>query len=126
MKREAQSMRWTCTLVWLVLLAAILLAQEPSAQPGELRTKNTVRLALAFYGVAAWLMLGLTREGRAAGGLARWCWTLGWLAFLIHLGCAFHYYHHWSHADAVARTERVSGFGPGIYLSHLFTVLWTL
>jgi hypothetical protein len=37
----------------------------------------------------------------------------------------FHHYHHWSHADAVEHTEAVSGFGRGIYVSHLFTLVWT-
>jgi hypothetical protein len=39
---------------------------------------------------------------------------------------AFHYYHHWSHADAVRHTEVVAHFGAGIYVSHFFTLVWTL
>jgi hypothetical protein len=56
---------------------------------------------------------------------ARLCWTLGWAAFVVHLGMAFHHYHDWSHDTAVQHVEDVSGFGPGIYFSHLFTLLWT-
>ena len=37
---------------------------------------------------------------------------------------AFHYYHHWTHADAFEHTRRVSGNGEGIYVSYLFTWLW--
>ncbi len=37
---------------------------------------------------------------------------------------AFHFYHRWSHADAVEHTRQVSGFGAGIYFSHLFTLIW--
>src|SRR5262249_13594077 len=59
------------------------------------------------------------------GRLARACWTLSWLAYLIHLGMAFHHYHHWSHADAIEHTREVSGVGEGIYVSHLFTLAWT-
>src|SRR5207248_346115 len=44
----------------------------------------------------------------------------------VHLGMAFHHYHHWSHADAVEHTRAVSGVGEGIYFSHLFTLLWTV
>jgi hypothetical protein len=65
-----------------------------------------------------------TATGR--GQLARWCWTLAWSAYLVHLAMAFHHYHHWSHADAVEHTRAVSGVGEGIYVSHLFTLLWTL
>src|SRR5262249_51373718 len=59
------------------------------------------------------------------GRLARACWTLAWAAYVTHVGLAFHYYYRWSHADVVAQTERASGFGPGLYVSHLFTLAWT-
>jgi hypothetical protein len=39
---------------------------------------------------------------------------------------AAHHYAGWSHARAVERVERTTHFGPGIYVSHLFTLLWTL
>jgi hypothetical protein len=58
--------------------------------------------------------------------LARWCWTLAWAAYLVHLAMAFHHYHHWSHAHAVEHTRSVSGVGEGIYVSHCFTLLWTV
>ena len=45
---------------------------------------------------------------------------------MIHVGVAIQLYHHGSHAEAVAHTERRSGFGAGIYVSHLFTLAWTL
>jgi hypothetical protein len=65
----------------------------------------------------------LARTG--PGRLARWCWTLAWAAFVVHLGMAFHHYHHWSHDDAVRHTQEVSGFGEGVYVSDLFAVAWT-
>jgi hypothetical protein len=37
---------------------------------------------------------------------------------------AFHFFHYWSHAHALAHTRRVSGVGEGIYASYLFTALW--
>src|SRR5439155_22353494 len=93
-------------------------------------TRDTVRVSLAYYAAAAWLMLGLWpadwRAESSRGALARWCWTLAWAAYLVHLWVAFQIYHHGSHAEAVAHTEVRSGFGPGIYVSHLFTLLWTL
>src|ERR1700722_13132423 len=65
----------------------------------------------------------LAQSGR--GRLSRWLWTFAWLTYLVHLAMAFHYAHHWSHAEAVRHTEAVSGFGPGIYVSHFFTLAWT-
>ena len=127
--------RWSVPLVcllWLTLMAAALI--EPSlagaADPGDALTRNTVRVALAYYAAAAALMLVLRPAEWAAaswrGRLARGCWTLAWAAYLVHLAMAFHHVDHWSHARAVARTHARTGFGEGIYLSHLFTLLWTL
>jgi hypothetical protein len=116
---------------WLVLLGATVslpyLLQSPTL--GDDLTRYTVRLALLYYAVAATLMLLLHRDewlaGTGRGRLARWCWTLAWSSYLVHLAMAFHHYHHWSHADAVEHTRAVAGVGEGIYCSHLFTLLWT-
>jgi hypothetical protein len=115
---------------WALLLAGAILAPRfrASPDPGDDWTRNTVRVALAFYAAAAGLMLVLRPaewDGSGRGDLARCCWSLAWAAYVIHVGTAFHFYHHWSHADAVRHTEDVSAFGPGIYVSHLFTLLWT-
>ncbi len=56
----------------------------------------------------------------------RWCWTLAWAAFVIHVAVSFHFFHHWSHQRAFQHVEDVSHFGPGIYVSYLFTLLWTI
>jgi len=116
--------------LWLVLLAATLAAPFvlDADDPGDALVRYTVRLSLAYYTAAATLMLLLRpEEWRPAGRgrLARWCWSLAWAAYLVHLALAFHFAHHWSHADAMEHTERRSGFGPGIFLSHLFTLAWT-
>ena len=53
---------------WALLLAGVLAAPAltHSANPGDDLTRHAVRLALAYYGVAAALMLLLTPgEGRA-------------------------------------------------------------
>jgi hypothetical protein len=65
------------------------------------------------------------RATTASGSLARWCWTWAWLCFLVHVAMAFHFYHRWSHADALERTRQVSGIGEGLYLSYLFTMFWS-
>jgi hypothetical protein len=127
--------RWTApaaTVLWTVLLIVLLAAPLTTASPtlGEDWTRNTVRLSMAYYAAAALLMLGLTRRGwesnAAAVRLARLLWTLAWLAYVIHLACAFHFYHDWSHAEAVEHVRRRARVGEGIFVSHLFTLLWTL
>jgi hypothetical protein len=115
---------------WGVLLAAVLGLPWllHSTDPGDALIRNTIRLALLYYTIALNIMLWLQPVEWAATGrgrLARLCWTLAWLTYLVHLGMAFHFYHDWSHADAVRHTEEVSGFGAGIYVSHLFTLVWS-
>jgi hypothetical protein len=121
---------WLAVVAWAVLLALVLVLPTltHSADPGDDLTRHTVRVSLAFYTVAAGLMLVLRPDewpgGRARS--ARLLWSLSWLAYLVHLGMAFHYYHRWSHAAAVEHVQKRSGFGEGIYVSHLFTLVWTL
>jgi hypothetical protein len=38
---------------------------------------------------------------------------------------AFHYYHQWSHAHAFEHTRHVAGAGEGLYVSYLFTGVWS-
>jgi hypothetical protein len=118
-------------LAWGLLLGVVLIlpALTDSAAPGDDLTRHTVRLALLLWAAAAVLMLSLAPDEWAAvgrGRLARCCWSLAWLAYLVHLGMAFQYYHHWTHAAAVRHVRDVSGLGEGIYFSHAFTLFWTL
>jgi hypothetical protein len=103
--------------------------------PGELLTVWTIRLALACYvaHLAGWLVF---RTGNSTAAtwpaIARWIWTLGCGLFVIHVACAFHFYHDWSHAAAFEKTahetEELLGFrfGEGIYFSYLFLAIWVL
>jgi LPXTG-motif cell wall-anchored protein len=116
---------------WLILLAAVFLAPLifPPANLADNLTRNTVRLALlGYFPALALILLMRPSEFLACGGrgsLARWLWTLGWLTYLVHLAVAFHFYHGWSHARAFQHVRDVSGFGPGIFVSHFFTLVWT-
>jgi hypothetical protein len=100
---------------------------------GALLTQWTIRLALACYVLylAGWLV----NRGRASTrwrAIARWLWTIGCGLFVVHVACAFHFTHGWSHAAAFEstadETEAFLGvrFGEGIYFSYLFLALWVL
>jgi hypothetical protein len=84
-------------------------------------------LALSLY-VAAEMAVAFKQN--ATGGVARWLNTIGGAVFLLHVVCAFHFYHQWSHAVAYADTARqtaeFSGWnsGVGLYVNYLFTVVW--
>jgi hypothetical protein len=38
---------------------------------------------------------------------------------------AFHWGHRWSHTNALAHVEEAAGFSSGLYVSYVFSVLWT-
>jgi hypothetical protein len=113
-----------CLLVGMLGLSLVLFEDM-----GDALTRNTIRLALAWYAVAVACMFTMTsddwRSTTATGRQVRWCWTWAVVCFLVHVGMAFQFYHHWSHAAAFERTRQVSGFGEGIYVSYAFTGLWT-
>ncbi len=117
---------WSAAMIGVLTLPCLL--DSPSR--GDDLTRGPVRVALLFYAIAATSMLLLeSREWRADAGrgpIARLGWTLAWAAYVVHVGMAFHHYHAWSHQAAIEHTRAVSGFGEGIYFSHLFTLLWTV
>lgn len=117
------------TLLGLGSITAVKLASAFVASDlGDALTRNMIRLALAWYATALALMMFLRNDDwRAAtrlGRAARWCWTWGVAAFVIHVLLAFHFFHHWSQAAALQHTREVSGVAEGLYVSYLFTGLW--
>lgn len=118
--------------LWLVLMVAVIAAPVAAHSPnlGDDLVRNTVRVSLFYYALAVNVMIWLGPTGWQAstrwGRLARQAWSFGWAAYLVHLAMAFHFYHGWSHADAVEHVREASGFGEGIFVSHLFTLLWTV
>jgi len=102
-----------------------------STPVGELLTHWTVRIAFGLYVLALAVRLGAPASP-ARDRFFRLCWTAGCLAFVVHVGCAFHFFHGWSHADAYRETARqtaaltgvASGFG--LYLNYVFLFAWLL
>jgi hypothetical protein len=96
---------------------------DPVTNHGELLTHWTVRLAMAFY-VASLASRGFSPRWSRIG------WTAGCLAYLLHVACAFEYYHHWSNGEAYAATARQTAevvgldWGGGLYVNYAFTLVW--
>ncbi len=102
-----------------------------STPAGELLTHWTVRIAFGLYVLALAVQLAAPRSA-VRNRFFRLCWTAGCLAFVVHVACAFHFFHHWSHTDAYRETARqtqeltgvASGFG--VYLNYAFLIAWLL
>lgn len=63
---------------------------------------------------------------------ARWIWTLGFAALAIHIALAFQFFHHWSHAAAIAATAEqtadVTGlrWGGGVWVNYTLLMVWAI
>lgn len=92
---------------------------------GEFLTRATIWLALAGYAAAAVFLL---RTG--SWNSARLWWTIGCLAYVAHVVCAFHFSYDWSHATGLSetarQTEALTGrrSGAGLYVNYFFTLVW--
>jgi hypothetical protein len=113
--------RWLFLIgLWALVLGGILIVPDfvPLSDRGDFLIRNTVRLALVYWVVGAALMI------RSLSATARLAWTLACAAYLVHVGLAFEYAHRWSHGEAFRHVEVVSGYGEGIFVSYLFTLVW--
>jgi hypothetical protein len=119
-------MAWPC-------YSPSIIAATPSPRSllpmlGSMLIAWTIRLSLLCYGGAIAIELGAGRQ--RGDGAARWLWTAGCLLFVVHLLCALHFYHGWSHRHVLdhtaEQTERMLGVacGAGVYFSYAFLLLW--
>jgi hypothetical protein len=88
-----------------------------------------IHISSALY--AAAVALWLLRERPGFARIARACWAAACGLFVTHVALAFHFYHGWSHADALKETARRaaeatgSSTGNGIYLNYLMILIWS-
>lgn len=89
------------------------------ADVADFETRQTARVMTFLWAVA---MAGRIRLGRTP--VTRAWWTAACLAFVVHVATAFNRIHGWSHARAFDHVEETSGYGPGVFVSYAFTILW--
>jgi len=96
---------------------------------GEFLTRFTVWVAVAGY-AAGTAAFALSRGRRRWDAAARLAWTVGCVALLAHVACAFNFYHAWSHAAAYRDTARQTAgatgldWGGGLYFNYALLVAW--
>jgi hypothetical protein len=92
---------------------------------GQAVTIWTARAAAALYVVSLALLL------RGQSTASRLASTFGLVTYLLHVGCAFHFFYGWSHSiayrETARQTEELFGvrWAGGLYLNYLFTLLWS-
>src|SRR5262249_31395003 len=106
-------------ILWLLCIGCLLAAPQLVSldDSGDFLVRNSARLALLWWAGAVVLLI-------RSDPLARLAWSLACLAFLLHVAIALQEAHHWSHAAAFRHVEEVSGYGEGIFVSYLFTLIW--
>jgi hypothetical protein len=98
---------------------------------GEILTRITVWLALAGYVIGASVYL-LSRGRRSWDVVARAAWTAGVISLIVHVACAYHFYHNWSQAAAYRETARqtaeVTGldWGGGLFINYALIIGWVV
>ncbi len=85
----------------------------------DLLVRGSAWLSFVFY--IATYVVWLRRQQLSR---VRWCWTVAWLIFAVHVGLAFHLVHHWSHAAAWEATAQQSGVGEGLYFNYATLLIW--
>ena len=98
---------------------------------GELLTRFSIWVTLAGYFIGA-ALLALSRKKPNLEPKARLAWTIGCLSLLIHVVCAYQFYHHWSHDSVYRETSRQTAevigleWGGGVYFNYALIVCWVL
>ncbi len=99
---------------------------------GLLLTRATAIVAVGLFTLA----LALRSRARSSADpertrvQARVAWSVGCAIFIVHVACAFHFVHSWSHAAAYETTARETfeltgwNFGAGLWANYLFTAVW--
>ena len=112
--------------LWLYLDLNWLL-EASAMNPDDPRIRESAWIVIFMWPIAA-ACLQLHRWNPAryveSRTWVRVLYTASLVMMLLHLAVAYHLGHGWSHSDAFERTERVSGFGPGIFVSYFFVLVW--
>jgi hypothetical protein len=117
-------------LVFVLLLwdyRGVLLGPSGSDPTHESIRESAYFVVVLWPMAAAALLRCRTRRSRLfsnVGKAARWLYTLACLLCIFHVAIAYHVGHGWSHRAAFEHTQRISGFGPGIYVNYLFVAIW--
>ncbi len=98
---------------------------------GEFLTRITIWITLAGYAIGSAVYL-LSRGRRSWDVVARMAWTAGCVSLLVHVACAFHFYHNWSqdvaYRETARQTAEVTGldWGGGLFINYALVAGWVI
>ena len=109
------------SLFALVMGLGVLVVVVLGADPIEIIRWSSIPMVLFWFGwvISLFIVDGSSRMTRVVA-------TLGLLLLIEHVLIAMSLAHGWSHKAAFEHTERVSGFGFGIWVNYAFILLWTI
>jgi hypothetical protein len=96
---------------------------------GEFLTRLAMWITLAGYGVGA-ALYWTARGRRQWEARARWGWTVGCMALLVHVAFALHFYQAWQHdsvwRETARQTAEVVGlyWGGGVFFNYALMLGW--
>jgi hypothetical protein len=131
--RNAQPKLAWCWLSGLIFAGGLGLALYQGVLDPAPALRHPAIITTAYTSFALWvgavaLMIPAKRSEWHTGAVrfrvARFTWILAVFAYLVHVAVAFHFAHRWQHAKAFEHVQVTSGYGPGIYVSYVFTVFW--
>jgi hypothetical protein len=106
----------------------VAVALRYAEMTGELAVRLTINVAVVLYAAADVYMRCIPRAAWTSAppitNRVRLLWSGACLVYCSHVALAFHYFHHWSHVEAMRNVEEQSGSGWGIFVSYFFTLLW--
>jgi hypothetical protein len=96
---------------------------------GELLTRSTVWISIVAYTIGC-VMFANARSQTGTDRWVRLAWTTGGAALVLHLICAFNFYHGWSQESAYLETARQTdavvgiNWGGGLFINYAVASLW--
>jgi len=96
---------------------------------GELLTRSTVWISIAFYTIGC-LIFALGSRRSRLDQWTRLAFTAAVAALVGHYVSAFQFYHSWSHESAYVETARQTAevfrvnWGGGIFINYSLLLLW--
>jgi hypothetical protein len=97
---------------------------------GEFLTRSTIWISIVAYTIGS-IVFATARRQPDGDRYVRLAWTTGCAALVLHIICAYNFYHAWSQQSAYLETARQTAaviainWGGGLFINYAVASLWT-